>query len=99
MVYMQLKNGSYMRKQISRISVHQSSKVYALLVFLLLALIFIPVGLIALYQGDRQTAFVSFGLPFAYLIISYIMVAVLSFLYNIIAKYFGGVEFELTDKD
>jgi hypothetical protein len=86
-----------MKKQITHISILQSSKVLALVYFVLFAIIFIPLGLIALLTEPLKDALVLFIMPFVYLIISFITCIILIATYNFVAGYLGGVEFSLGD--
>lgn len=86
-----------MKKQLSHISVHQTSKVVAVLYFFMFAVVAIPVGIFFLATGDVQDGLLAFGVPFLYGILTYIMFAILAFIYNIVASSVGGVEFSSTD--
>jgi len=81
-----------MKKQITKISVHQSSKVLALLYFVLSAIICIPIGFFGILNGKGEGAIAFFLLPFLYGIATYITFAIICWLYNKIASYFGGIE-------
>jgi hypothetical protein len=89
-----------MRKQITNFSVHQTSKVLAILYFVFAAIFFIPLGLYTLFhEAQTGSAIFLFICPFLYLIATYILFAITQFVYNFIAKGFGGVEFTVTDVD
>lgn len=87
-----------MKKQISRFSIHQTSKVAALIYFVIVAIFAIPTGLYyAFYMSDMANAAVMFIAPFIGLIFNYILTAIMLAIYNGIAKAVGGIEFTLTD--
>lgn len=87
-----------MKKQLSRISVHQTAKVFAFIYFLISLVILVPIG-IAMLVTKYEAAFMFFLLPFIYLLIGYLSWLLLGFVYNIVSKYFGGIEFDLTDSE
>jgi len=88
-----------MMKQITRFSIHQSSKVLAVLSFVIVALIAIPIALFnAFYTNDWASSATMFIMPFVALIFYYIFYAIFFALYNLVAKTFGGIEFDLADK-
>lgn len=86
-----------MRQQIVRLSVHQTSKVLAVM-YALMGLIFVPIFLIAA-AVNPQDGGIGLGLalifPILYGILGYVFVAVGCALYNAVASRFGGVEFVL----
>jgi hypothetical protein len=91
------------KKNITRFSIHQSSKVIAILYLVITAIIFIPMGISAIFYppepaSEYPTAFF-FIAPIIYLILSYIVMAILLFIYNLIAKGVGGIEFDLSDEE
>jgi len=87
-----------MRKQIERISIHQTSKVIALIAFVFSALYAIPASIFMYYMSGGDTSFFAFLLfPVFMFIISYIMYVILFFVYNIIASSFGGIEVTFKD--
>ncbi|NGX42972.1 MAG: hypothetical protein K940chlam7_01262 [Chlamydiae bacterium] len=88
-----------MKKQVSKISIHQSSKVIAILYFILSAIVAIPLGIYILLFHEVAGALCVFLAPFIYLIFFYILFAIFSWLYNLVASSFGGLEFTVTDID
>jgi hypothetical protein len=88
-----------MRKQVKHISVHQSSKVIALLYFLIALIICIPVSAVIFIYGDKTQAVGFLIAPFAYLVVSYILFSFVSWIYNRIANVFGGIEFTIETID
>ncbi|MGA8165608.1 MAG: hypothetical protein WB791_11430 [Waddliaceae bacterium] len=86
-----------MRKQIAHVSVHQTSKVLAILHLLFSAIIFIPVGLITYFSTGMPEGLVLLIYPVIFAVLAYIMFAINSLFYNWIASYFGGVEVSVNE--
>lgn len=86
-----------MKKRLSQFSIHQTSKVAALLYFVLTALFLFPYAIYILFVLDWENAFFAFLAPFFYGIISYIVTAIITFIYNQIAAITGGIEFTIDD--
>jgi hypothetical protein len=87
-----------MKKQITQISIHQTAKVFAILYFVIIAIITVPTGIYyAFYLSDMMNAAAMFLAPFFGLILNYILSAIICALYNLIAKAFGGIEITFTD--
>ena len=99
-----------MKKQITKVSGHQTSKVLALFnfvagipiwAFILISFLIAPkpVG------PDGQPVSPALGLlfilitPFLYGIMGYIFTRLACFVYNMIKKKFGGIEFEVSEID
>lgn len=97
------------RKQISNISGHQTSKVFALL-YVLFTIPFVFIGLIGFFVGspaemaNGQPAphfpwlFFVFA-PLIYGGMGYIFTRIGCLAYNFIAKRFGGIEFTVTENE
>ena len=87
-----------MKKQIKHFSVLQTSKVLAIL-YGVIAVIFVPFLLIPSLGNEGNGSMVIFSLaaPFLYAIIGFIFTALFCWIYNILAKYVGGIEFTLED--
>jgi hypothetical protein len=88
-----------MRKQLTNLSIHQTSKIIAILYFLLAVIITIPTSIILYIQLQDPTFFLFLIYPFFMLIMTYISTAILAWFYNLVAKSFGGIEFKLEDQD
>ena len=94
-----------MRTQITHVSVHQTSKVVALMYFFFM-LLFIPVGIaiLAFVPSDPQQPqqrFMGYFFLFApvlYAVIGYLGFALASVLYNALAKRVGGIEFDAAEQ-
>lgn len=84
-----------MLKQIVRISVHQTSRIIALIHFILSVIVIIPVALWIYFVSGDPVFFGFLIFPFFNLLVSYIITAFFCWVYNIVAKSFGGIEFEL----
>jgi hypothetical protein len=88
-----------MKKEIKSIGVLQSSKVTALLGFIISATYALPMGIYTLLQGeDKSLAVMFFLLPVFYLIFGFLVYAIIYYLYNQVAKMVGGIEIEVVDK-
>lgn len=90
-----------MKKQITRISPHQSSKVMAVL-YVIFTLPLAAVGVIALLAGysDGHHGFNPWfmvGAPLIYGLVGYVFCVVGCWIYNAVARRIGGIEFTVTD--
>jgi hypothetical protein len=89
-----------MATQILKISVHQTSKVLAVMYFLLMLLL-VPIGIgIVMLAPSPQKAMGIFFIfaPVIYAIVGYLAFALFAAVYNLVAPRVGGIEFQLTDK-
>jgi len=89
-------------KRIKRFGVLQTSKVAAIIYFLISAVILVPMAIIMpLMQGFSDSPMPFSGglffilLPFIYAIMGFIFTALGCLIYNIIAKWIGGIEVEI----
>jgi len=89
---------STQKKQIINISIHQTCKVLAIL-YIAIGLIFIPIGVISILAGNTIIGIIYVLMPFIYGIITYPITAAICWVYNMIAKSIGGIEFTLEDKN
>jgi ABC-type Na+ efflux pump permease subunit len=94
-----------MKTQITHISIHQTSKVVALMYFFFM-LLFVPVGIafLAFVPADPQQPqqrlmgiFFLFA-PVLYAVVGYLGFALASLLYNALAKRVGGIEFDTAEQ-
>ena len=92
-----------MKKQISRLSPHQNGKVVGVLSAVLAVLFVVPMFLVMNFfiaPADRYGQAASFPpvmlliFPVLYLIMGYIATAIACALYNLLARFIGGFEFE-----
>ncbi|NOZ47353.1 MAG: hypothetical protein GXO79_11315 [Chlorobi bacterium] len=92
-------------KRIKRFNVYQTSKVSAVILFFVAIIFMIPFGLMStMLGGDAFPGFPFGGLflvfvPFIYGIIGFIMTAVSCLIYNLVAKWTGGIELEFEVMD
>ncbi|WP_068466800.1 hypothetical protein [Candidatus Protochlamydia phocaeensis] len=88
-----------MKKQIVHLSVHQTSKVLAVMYAAVFTVFFvIPWAVSHLFQGELLAGLIVLVLmPFIYWIVLYIGYVVGCWVYNLIAARVGGIEFELQD--
>lgn len=87
-----------MKVKLSKISIHQSSKVLALAQGLVFALFLIPMATYSFVTGDILSGiFVLLGLLLC-IIVWYVGFALSFWIYNLIASSFGGVEFTLSEQ-
>ena len=94
-------------KAIIKFSVHKTALTFACVMALSSLIFLIPMSLAFLnapvtdQNGNPVNAAFPAGLmiamPFMYLIMGYIMVIIGAFIYNFVAKYTGGIQFELSD--
>lgn len=86
-----------MQKKIAHISVHQSSKVIAILYFLITLVVTIPASVVLYFVYQDPIFFLYVAYPFVFAFVTYISTAILLWLYNIVANSFGGVEIEFEE--
>lgn len=93
-------------KRIKKIGVYQTSKVSAVIYFIISAIFLIPIGIISHTIGDKNTeiftldgGFIFFVAPFLYAIIGFIMTAIGCFLYNLTVTWTDGIELEFEISD
>jgi hypothetical protein len=86
------------KKRIAHISIHQTSKVLAIL-YVVLGLLFIPIGVILIISGQMVMGIIYVLMPFIYGIVGYPLVAGMCWVYNMIAKSVGGIEFTIENED
>jgi hypothetical protein len=90
-----------MKTQITRFSYLQNLKIAAILYFVL-GLLYIPIGLLMVAGGPGRGqggAIAFFFMPVIMPILGTIFVTVFIGVYNLIAKFVGGIEFTLEQKD
>jgi hypothetical protein len=91
-----------MKRQISRISIGQTAKVVGAVHVVLASPIFLLGIFSSLTRPTRITSEVSpiwlFLSPFIYGRGAYILTLMMCLIYNLIARYFGGVEFNTSEK-
>ena len=90
-----------MKKQITRISIQQTSRILALMYLFLTAFVFVPIGVycwLSCGRGWKDSA-LFFVLPPAYSLLAYGFFALAAWIYNCLAARFGGIEFTVEDSD
>lgn len=88
-----------MKKQIVRISILQSSKVATILYFIL-GFLYVLIGIPMILFGNDKLRIIGIiycAMPFLMAVIGFIFFAIFAALYNLIAKWVGGMEFEMID--
>lgn len=86
-----------MKQQIARFSPHQNGKVFAILMAVGSLVFVIPFTLIAMASAPpeaRPPALFMLAMPVLYLVMGYISVAVGCWVYNVLFKHIGGIEYE-----
>lgn len=89
-----------MKKQITRISVLQTSKVVALF-YSLVSLIYTIIGIFMVALGSGQMKIVGIIyilMPVIAITAGFVMMLICCWLYNVVAKWVGGVEFTVEEK-
>jgi hypothetical protein len=92
-----------MRQQIRRFSVHQTAKLVAM-IYGLLSLIIVPIiFLVSRAAPGAESAFPFGGaflllVPVLYAVFGYLGTALACFIYNFVAGFAGGVEFDIEPK-
>ena len=88
-----------MKKQVTHISVHQTSKVLALfqtfISFIFIALPVFIYDMIHHLYGLGLTELIV--VPLLYLVFTYIVMTIALLCYNFIVKYTGGIEVQITE--
>lgn len=83
-----------MKQQVTRLSPHQNAKVFGVLMAITSLVFVIPFFLFSLVFSAGPTRFMVLLMPFVYLIVAYIGVAIGCLLYNLAFKFIGGIEYE-----
>lgn len=91
-------------KEIKNIDVISTAKIITIIYFLVLLVIFIPLGFIGLLfnAGDYfffGSIFTMFFIPIVYGILTFLITAAFCFLYNLFAERIGGIKLELGDDE
>ena len=88
-----------MKKQISRISIAQTSKVFAIL-YVAFGLLYSLIGIPMILFGNSQLKIMGFMYLFMPIIMGlfgFVFVAISCWGYNAVASKFGGIEFEVKE--
>lgn len=88
-----------MKKQIVSISILQSSKIATILYFIL-GFLYVLIGIPMIIFGNDQLRIMGIVyclMPFILAAFGFIFFVIFAALYNLIAKWVGGMEFEMID--
>lgn len=95
-------------KSIKKFSIHKTALTFACVMALSSLIFIIPMSLAFLNMpmvdahGNSVSSVmpvgVMFALPFLYLIMGYVMTAIGAWIYNIVSKYTGGIQFEMSEE-
>lgn len=86
-----------MKIRVQRFSPHQNAKVFAVLTAVTSLVFVVPFMLFASAVGPKDSGFPIFMVllfPVFYLVFGYISVVIGCWVYNLLAKFTGGIEFE-----
>ncbi len=89
-----------MKKQIINVSPVQTAKVFAILYFVL-SIPFVVLMLLTwmAVPGSSPTSYgVALIMPFLYLIFGFVFTAIGALVYNLVAKWVGGIEYTTIEK-
>jgi len=90
-----------MRKQVTRISILQSSKIVTAL-YVLMGFIYTLIGIPMIIFGSRPLQIIGVLytlMPVIIGIVGFVFFVVFAAIYNALAQWLGGIEFELKDID
>jgi len=87
-----------MKKRIQSIAINQTSRIIALVYFVLMALIFVPLGVMAAFEQSVSAGLAFIALPFIYGFAIYLLSLVGCWVYNKLAPHIGGIEVTLSDE-
>ena len=90
-----------MKKQITRISVLQSSKIATVLYFLL-GLIYTLIGIPMIIFGGKQLQImgtVYLFMPVVMAIVGFVIFVIFAAIYNLLVKWLGGFEIDVANVD
>jgi hypothetical protein len=88
-----------MKKQLSRISILQSSKITTAL-YVLMGFIYTAIGIPMFIFGNEKLkilAIIYILMPIIMAIFGFIFFVIFAAIYNLLAKWFGGIEVEVKD--
>jgi hypothetical protein len=88
-----------MKKQIIRVSILQSSKIATILYFLM-GFIYVLIGIPMIIFGDdkfRIMGIIYCAMPFLLAAFGFIFFVIFAAVYNVIARWVGGMEFDVID--
>jgi hypothetical protein len=88
-----------MKKQITSISPFQTAKVMALLYFAVSLPFIVLMGLMFSFMPGPKPPMMGmmFAMPFFYLIFGFVFTIICAWVYNLVAKWVGGIEFTTSE--
>lgn len=81
-----------MKLQIKHFSIHQTSKVLTIC-YVAIGLLFIPFGVLMIIGGQTVAGIIYVLMPLIYAVLGYPLAAAMCWVYNLVAKATGGIEF------
>lgn len=87
-----------MKKEITDIAIWPSSKILAIVGCVVSALYSIPFAIYAFTQNDSELGNFLLLQPIFHLILGFITAVIAFFFYNVLARFFGGIELNTSDK-
>lgn len=87
-----------MKVRVQRLSIRQNAKLFAIFSALWSLIFMVPMTYYSSSLTNEPPRFFAFSLifyPVAHLIIGYILTVISFWIYNLLSKYIGGIEFEL----
>ena len=90
-----------MKKQVTRISILQSSKIVTAL-YVLMGFIYTLIGIPMIIFGSTPIRFIGVLytlMPVIIAIVGFVFFVIFAAIYNYLAQWLGGIEFELKDID
>lgn len=91
-----------MKRQIRQVSAVQTAKVMALMYFVIGLIFFLIMGIFSAFMPGPRPPFATgfmLAMPFFYLIFGFVFTVISALVYNLVAKWTGGVEFTVEDVD
>jgi hypothetical protein len=84
-----------MRKRISRVAPFQMGKVFAVLYALFSIPFALVMGAFAAFDpsGQSMPLFMILAIPVFYIVFGFVFTALAAWLYNVVAKWTGGIEY------
>lgn len=88
-----------MKKQIANVSVIRSSFIVAIVGAIVSAIYWVPFALYEIFKLDhRELGLEILWIPLIHLVVAFIAAIITFFVYNVVAKAFGGIEITTQDK-
>lgn len=89
-----------MKRRIQRLSPHQNGKVAAITMALVSLIVLVPLTLLfwgGMPHAGRPSLMMAVGMPLFYLVFGYLGTALACWVYNLVAGWVGGIEYETQD--